>query len=135
MSASEQVARIGMPLGLNRVYVAETEVTYATNCTVENEPQVNCTQGGDGAFAPMLCWVTSQHESSSSTCCFTSLDDGSPERSRKTSSCSWAYWLPVNFGGAPRSYATACSVNQLADRLSWSWSGLNSNRTSPSLPP
>lgn len=103
VSESEQVARIGMPLGLKSVYVADTEVTYATKRTVENDPQENCTHGGEGAFAPMLCWVTSQQESSSSTCCCTSLEDGSAERSRKTSSCSWAGSLPVNFGGAPRS--------------------------------
>lgn len=129
------MARIGMPLRLKRVYVAETDVTYETNRTVENEPHENSTHGGDGAFALMLCWVTSQQDSRSSTCCCTSLEDGSSERSRNTSSWSRAGSLPVNFGGAPRVYATAGSVCQFADRLSCSWSGLNWNLTSPIRPP
>ncbi|GAA1604154.1 hypothetical protein GCM10009731_65100 [Streptomyces globosus] len=77
-------------------------VTHAVNWTVLNEPHENVTHGGDGACEAALCSVTSQHDSSSSTCLRTVSAPGVPEASRNRSTRSCAGSTPVNFGGAPR---------------------------------
>lgn len=126
---------MGTPVVPKREYVASTELTYAVNRAVENDPHWNTTQGGDGCFAAMLALVTSQQASSDSTFFSTVLPEGFVEESRKISTPISRASAPMNSGRAPSRSICAGVDFHWARRVRDSCAGLKSKPKVLMIPP
>jgi hypothetical protein len=129
-----QIARTGVPLGVNSVYFAVTLLTYAANPV--RPPHRKITHGGEPFFCDRLSGVGTQHSNSFSTALTTESSILSV-LSKNISRPSLAGSEPVN-SGTPLFLAPRCASRRhfaLLERLSsfgLNWKSMRP-RTGPGL--
>src|SRR6478609_11703565 len=136
-SDTEQVARIGVPLAANNVYLADTEVTKAGKLVIV--PQLNTTNGGDALFLPTLSSVGTQQPNSFSTA-MTTLPSWVSEASKNISRVSLHGSAPLNSGGpaflAPRAVLRShLAVLAMVTSLGLNWKSMLPREAPNRLPP